>query len=470
MHYRPSYLPHNQAASDLVQSIADQTGLALNQKHEIVLASFLATAKIADSTPFKWMVGNENKNLKFYSHYPNVGVKVINKVRSLLMEHGLLSDTTKRKKELLDESIAAMFGDQFGIEDATDAAKMFGVSPPKIKQISEVTAMVKGLDDAIFVEANLPEVLVNLPETWVERVHRKSQGNSPKRMSKQVAISKFEAQYSKALKPLKEMNDYWQQHPLFNPIKQEYYAAATRIFHNNSIKSGGRYYGGWSKIPSDQRLQFTIDGEPVCEIDLNASLPTLLSCLVSKPMRIGETWTDAYQSLVDQVPSIENARDKVKQVFVELIGTGNPNKREPSKQSKNILENVEEFILIRDLALEMYPALNDLNKKNMNFTDALSFHEANILTNTLLQLKQQGVVAYPIHDCVMVKEKHQSMAVKTFRAEFSKYVAAYQSKNNLSYLTIKLAVSVESKAKSKVRLQGRYLLEECATKVRNAIQ
>ena len=281
--------------------------------------------------------------------------------------------------------------------------------------------------------------------------------------------STFRSYYSKALRPLKQMNAFWQQHPLFNPIKQEYYAAASRVFHNNSITSGGRFYGGWSSTPSDQRLQFTIDEEPVCEVDLNASLPTLLSCLVSKPMRIGETWTDAYQCLVEQLPNIENARDKVKQVFVELIGTGNPNKREPTKQPNNILENVEEFVLIRDLALEMYPALNDLNKKHINFTDALSFHEANILTNTLLQLKQQGVVAYPIHDCVLVKDKDQSIAVKTFRAEFSKYVSAYQSRNNLSYLTIKLAVSVESKTKSKVRLQGRYLLDQCATGMRNAM-
>ena len=126
-------------------------------------------------------------------------------------------------------------------------------------------------------------------------------------------------------------------------------------------------------------------------------------------MRIGETWTDVYQCLVEQLPSIENARDKVKQVFVELIGTGNPNKREPTKQPNSILENVEEFILIRDLALDMYPALKELNKEHMNFTDALSFHEANILTNTLIELIGQGVVAYPIHDCVLVKEKQQSI-------------------------------------------------------------
>ena len=465
MHYKPSYLPHNAVARDLVQSIAEQTGLALNQKHEIVLASFLATAKAADSAPFDWMVGNENKDIKFYSHYPNVGVKVINKVRGLLMDHGLLSDTTERKRELLEQQIMESFG-----VTPSEFELMTGVKQPVINPISEVTAMVKGLDDAIFVEANLPLVQVNEAETWEDRLQRKSQDEKRQRMGITEVKSTFRSEYSKAVRPLKAMNAYWQQHPLYNPIQNEYYAAATRIFHNASIKSGGRWYGGWSNIPSAQRLEFTIDEEPVCEIDLNASLPTLLSCLVSKPMRIGETWTDAYQSLVDQLPNIENARDKVKQVFVELIGTGNPNKREPSKQPNSILENVEEFILIRDLALDMYPALNDLNKKHMNFTDALSFHEANILTNTLLQLKKQGVVAYPIHDCVMVKEKHQSIAVKTFRSEFSKYVSTYQSDNNLSYVTIKIAVSVESKTKSKVRMQGRYLLEECATKVRNAIQ
>ena len=468
MYFKPSYLPYNDAASSLVKTVAEKIGLALNQKHEILLASFLATAKAADSAPFYWMVGNENKNLKFYSHYPNVGVKVINKVRGLLMEHGLLSDTTKRKRELADESIAAMFG-SLGIEDATDAAKMFGVTS-KMNPTSEVTAMVKGLDDAIFVEANLPLVQVNEAETWEDRLQRNSQGEKRQRMGITKVKSTFRSDYSKAVRPLKAMNAYWQQHPLYNPIQNEYYAAATRIFHNASIKSGGRWYGAWSNISSAQRLQFTIDEEPVCEIDLNASLPTLLSCLVSKPMLIGETWTDAYQCLVDQLPNIENARDKVKQVFVELIGTGNPNKRQPSMQNKdNCLGSVEEFILIRDLALKMYPALNDLNKEHLNFTNALSFHEANILTNTLLQLKQQGVVAYPIHDCVMVKEKHQSIAVKTFRSEFSKYVSAYQSDNNLSYLTIKMAVSVESKTKSKVRMQGRYLLDQCATGMRNTM-
>ena len=54
-------------------------------------------------------------------------------------------------------------------------------------------------------------------------------------------------------------------------------------------------------------------------------------------------------------------------------------------------------------------------------------------------------------------------------ARASKYVSTYQSDNNLSYVTIKIAVSVESKTKSKVRMQGRYLLDQCATGMRNTM-
>ena len=166
MHYRPSYLPHNKAASDLVQSIAEQIGLALNQKHEIVLASFLATAKVADGEGFAWIVGNENHNLKFFSQYPNVGVKVINKVRSLLMEHGFIWDLDKINAEHYDNQIMDIFG-----VDTDELAKMMGFAAHTtlLKPASRVKTTVNGLDDAIFVEANLPLVQVNEAETWEAR-------------------------------------------------------------------------------------------------------------------------------------------------------------------------------------------------------------------------------------------------------------------------------------------------------------
>ena len=178
MHYGPSYLPHNQAASDLVNSIAEQLGLALNQKHEIVLASMLAVAKAADGEGFEWIVGNENHNLKFFSQYPNVGVKVINKVRSLLMEHGFIWDLDKINAEHYDNQIMDIFG-----VDTDELAKVMGfATTPLLKPVSRVKATVNGLDDAIFVEANLPLVQVNEAETWEGRQHRKNEGKPPQRM------------------------------------------------------------------------------------------------------------------------------------------------------------------------------------------------------------------------------------------------------------------------------------------------
>ena len=64
-----------------------------------------------------------------------------------------------------------------------------------------------------------------------------------------------------------------------------------------------------------------------------------------------------YQAVFCQIPNVTNARKKVKQVIMELTGTGNPSKGKPSPDSK-ILE--EEFTHIRDLCLQAYPALECL--------------------------------------------------------------------------------------------------------------
>ena len=160
---------------------------------------------------------------------------------------------------------------------------------------------------------------------------------------------------------------------------------------------------------SNQRFSFTIDNHPIVQVDVNAMILSLLSALTGKPMNTGSNsgvYQDAYQAVVGQIPTITNARKKVKQVIMELTGTGNASKSKPSPDGK-ILE--EEFTHIRDLCLQAYPALECLDNKRFNFPNDLSFHEFNILTQTLLSLKEQGVVAYPVHDCVIVKQVGRMM-------------------------------------------------------------
>jgi hypothetical protein len=219
------------------------------------------------------------------------------------------------------------------------------------------------------------------------------------------------------------------------------------------MKSGGCWYGGWTDFRSNQRCSFTIDGHPVAQVDVNAMILCLLSSLTGKPMNMIGAFLDVYQPVLSQIPNITNSRDKLKQVIVELVGSGNPDKEKPSPECE-ILDSIDEFIHIRDLCLEAYPALKCLDKGRFNFTNDLSYHEADILTRTLLSLKQIGVVAYPVHDCLIVRVGNEFDAVETFKKVFRDYVSSFQKRNKLPELYLDIALTIKFGSSDKVRIQG----------------
>ena len=118
------------------------------------------------------------------------------------------------------------------------------------------------------------------------------------------------------------------------------------------------------------------------------------------------------------------------------------------------MENIDEFTHIRDLCLEAYPALKCLDKESFNFTNSLSYHEANILTQTLLSLKQVGVVAYPLHDCVIVRMGDEFEAVETLKKVFKDYVSLFQKLNKLPELYLDIALTIKFDPSEQVRIQG----------------
>jgi len=260
----------------------------------------------------------------------------------------------------------------------------------------------------------------------------------------------------------------WLQHPLHLPTTHSgtemYFASATRIFHNGNFDSGGRWYGGWASLTRETRKHLTIDGELVVEVDLNASLLTLLSCFVSRPMQCGDTWDDAYAVVAERLEfdePYEVSRAKVKQVVVELIGTGNPHKAEPAAHDKDSPfddseTSKEEFNYIRDLCHQAYPALLMLNQKDMNFVAALSFHEATIITQTMLRLNDMGVAAYAMHDGLIVKQSDADITISTLRKVYDEYVTTHQATHGLTKLGISVPLSVEGIHVSKYRLAGFY--------------
>ena len=112
---------------------------------------------------------------------------------------------------------------------------------------------------------------------------------------------------------------------------------------------------------------------------------------------------------------------------------------------------------IQSEALEVFPALKKLDTKYLNTTGFLSYHESEILTLTLLKLKALSVVAYGVHDCVIVKQSDKDVAVETYRDIIRNYCLKHQRSNNYPSLGINLAISIEEKHTAKVKLEGSYV-------------
>ena len=182
-------------------------------------------------------------------------------------------------------------------------------------------------------------------------------------------------------------------------------------------------------------------------------------------MQCGDIWDDAYAVVVERLEFDEPydvSRAKVKKVIVELIGTGNPHKAEPAAHDKDSPfddseTSKKQFSHIRDLCHQAYPALLMLNKKDMNFIAALSFHEATIITQTMLKLKDMGVAAYSMHDGLIVQQSNADITVSTLREVYDEYVTAHQVKHTLTNLGISVPLSVEGVHLAKHRLAGGYV-------------
>jgi len=236
----------------------------------------------------------------------------------------------------------------------------------------------------------------------------------------------------------------------------------TRSYPTGSMIEGGRYYGAWSNLEGDYRLQSTIDGEPIVSIDLNASQPTLFSALMGVKMKLGDSWYDLYGEAVSDLAKSENdyepLRNKIKQVAVEIIGTGNPSKSKPAKAGKCVFdEETDEYNVIRKRLLGVAPALMFMDNAYYNGAGFISYHEAEMMTLVLHRLMALNIPAYPVHDCLMVKASHQEEAMTVLRDTIQAYIIAHCKKYHPSnVVSLVVPVSVEGNGKKKTRIKGYY--------------
>ena len=215
----------------------------------------------------------------------------------------------------------------------------------KTYALNESILHIDGFVEAEFIETGRPTVLVGITETDGQKFYRRQNNRRKPKMLQRDVRKTFGKAYTVNTLEVEGLNTFWQKHPLALPQLgngvRGYAACATRIFHQGSLQDGGRYYGAWTSMNSSYRLQCTIDDEPVAEIDLNASQPTLFSSMMGMKMEVGAMWEDLYTYALEAVDlndlDIEDddntRRGKIKQVTMELIGTGNSHKRQEADDS-----------------------------------------------------------------------------------------------------------------------------------------
>ena len=456
VNFSPTYTPANDAARYLVHHTLSSLGLSNKNgvKYTLVVASILQIIKSFDVDKTQTIA--VPKNDAYYSNY-SAGLSIVNTVIDYMVSHDYLSKVPDTGS--------------FVIYDGDDGKK-HKAGVVSLYQPNHDLIALELLSTATFTDSHRPTVIIAQSETEGQYYARKRRGEKSPKMTRRAAATKFKRKLGLAEAGVKQLVNNWQEHPLLLPTteyrKAFYAASATRVYYRGRMDAGGRYQGSWTNLGSNTRLQATIDGEAVSEVDLNASQPTLFSALMGEEMEVPNTYEDFYSEMltgfttVNETDTFDKHRQKMKSVAVELIGTGNPLKDYPAENNshswKYTKSGMSEYHQYRNKLLMHVPALQRLekNRGHLNGAGFISFHESEVMQSTLLALLHMGVTAYPIHDCLLVKQSNVDVAVTVYRETYRSYVLDYNNSEGLSPIDFTTPVSIETYGKKKVRVAGGY--------------
>ena len=460
--FRPTLTPHNKAAHECLEALSSQidglpTTQVMKAKYDLVLGSFLGAAQSVRSDADARMTWPHGSNI--WSPY-SVGKNIVRNVREKLIAGGFikqLADTGKRLFAGRDN------------DDPNAPAHGSWQDIPAIYKVDQKLEELHGFGEAEWIESHRPKVLVSKAEDYVERNRRKL-ANLPSPKLGTSKLTELGKPYSDAVEAVNKLCEAWRLHPLRMPETRKrasrYVASATRVFHYGSMTSGGRYYGAFTNIKGKQRLKCTIDGNEVGQIDISASQPTLFSCLLGEKINVGQDkWTDTYSHILAQLENSyhEDESDKArvkkaKSVIMELIGTGNPNKANPSKNSESVFSaSLLEWDAYRSACHHVFPALRHLNTEYMNGPGFLSFHESEMLRMTMEHLLSKNIISYPMHDCLLVQANHLEEAVDCYRTTINSYIKSHCLEfSRPNVIDVMIPLTVEMKDQEKRHLEGWY--------------
>jgi hypothetical protein len=195
---------------------------------------------------------------------------------------------------------------------------------------------------------------------------------------------------------------------------------------------GGRLYSqgqdSYQSLSSDERLKMTIDGEPVCELDIRASYLTIFQARHGRPLDFA-AHADPYV-----LPDLgEKAREAVKTFIAATFGRG----EFPTLWSREMADRHRErtggelrkhhpLSIIRAAVGEAYPLLAALrsSEERPPIWAELMFLESEALLRTMLALKGEGVPSLSVHDSLIVQKSRERLASSLLENNYTAITSA----------------------------------------------
>lgn len=217
---------------------------------------------------------------------------------------------------------------------------------------------------------------------------------------------------------LRVTQDFLKQHPLQS--EKGAWDHVYRVF-NGSFELGGRFQGGWVNKPKRNRFGYTIDGEPIIQVDVKACFFFLVHVLkgVNAPLP-----SDPYKPLQSH-NGHTISRDAVKRMVSKVLSHGSlksfplTHKKDENGNTINFKDyySLPKDFTAKDFEKHLFSTyfwIKDVDQR----AGELMFLESSIMEEVLLRLVQRGIPAFPLHDCVIGKRSDEAVLVEVLQDVF----------------------------------------------------
>ena len=186
-----------------------------------------------------------------------------------------------------------------------------------------------------------------------------------------------------------------------------------RVFTNGSFESGGRMAGGfWMNRKAKLRLAgLIIGGETVASIDFGQIGPRILYRLAGHEAPEGDLYA---------IPGLANWRGGVKTVINAAMNSAKTMIRKPMNTTDTLPRDWTFGDVMRAIEATHRPIVGQFYR---GVGHSVSLMESNIAVKTLLDLKEAGIVALPVHDEFLVPRSKAKTTADIMKAAYADVMA-----------------------------------------------